>query len=179
MINKEETPKKTVQEMEQPVPNLDLNPEKIDTNLYEERPRGREYISSRYNLPEKQLTVLLPQGLTLKTFDADVASASVLVGGTVGGKVSETGTSSNYKMEASSPDQIEQTQKAVFDPVTRFLAEHGVYVADGRLDKVFTARRNGKLLILNDSGAEITREFTRADGTKSSLTVPDISILEA
>lgn len=33
------------------------------------------------NLPEKQLTVLLPQGLTLKTFDADVASASVLVGG--------------------------------------------------------------------------------------------------
>ena len=112
-------------------------------------------------------------------FGPDRKVASVLVGGTVGGKVSETGTSSNYKMEASTPEQIAQTQKTVFDPVTRFLAEHGVFVADGKLDKVFTARRNGKLLILNDSGADITRDFTRADGTSVSLTVPDISILEA
>ena len=52
---KQETPKKTVQEMEQPVPDLDLKPEKIETNLYEERPMGREYVSSRYDLPERQL----------------------------------------------------------------------------------------------------------------------------
>ena len=54
-MNNEEPHKKTIQEMEQPVPNLDLKPEKIDTHLYEERPKGREYVSSRYNLPEKQL----------------------------------------------------------------------------------------------------------------------------
>ena len=54
-MSKKGTRKKTVQELEQPVPNLDLNPNKIDTNLYEERPMGREYIASRYDLPEKQL----------------------------------------------------------------------------------------------------------------------------
>ena len=47
--------RKTVQEMEQPVPNLDLKPGKIDTNPGEERPRGREYVHSRNELPEKQL----------------------------------------------------------------------------------------------------------------------------
>ena len=114
-----------------------------------------------------------------KWFGPDRTVSSILVGGTVGGKVSETGTSSNYRMEASTPEQIRETQATVFDPITGFLAGHGVYVADGKLDKVFVARRNGKLLILNDSGSEITRDFTRADGTKASLTVPDISILEA
>ena len=32
-MNNEEPRKKTIQEMEQPVPNLDLKPEKIDTHL--------------------------------------------------------------------------------------------------------------------------------------------------
>ena len=54
-MSKKTNQQKTVQEMEQPVPKLDLKPEKIETNLYEERPMGREYVASRYNLPEKQL----------------------------------------------------------------------------------------------------------------------------
>ena len=55
MSSKRKPTKKTIQEMEQPVPDLTLDPSKINTKLGEERPMGREYVASRNELPEKQL----------------------------------------------------------------------------------------------------------------------------
>ena len=55
MSKKTSKRQKSVQEMEEPIPNLDLKPETIDANPGEERPRGREYVQSRNELPEKQL----------------------------------------------------------------------------------------------------------------------------
>ncbi len=55
MDKREENRKKTVQEMEQPIPILDVDPSKVDTEPGIERPMGREYLSSRDRMPEKQL----------------------------------------------------------------------------------------------------------------------------
>ena len=55
MSKKTQNHQKTVQELEQPIPKLDLKPETIDPTPGAERPRGREYVQSRNELPEKQL----------------------------------------------------------------------------------------------------------------------------
>ena len=47
--------RKTVQEMEEPVVNLKVNYEKVDTDPQKERPKGREYPKSRSKMPESQL----------------------------------------------------------------------------------------------------------------------------
>ena len=49
------TKQKTVQEMEAPVVNMDVDMNSIDTNPKRERPMGREYPLSRRDMPEKQL----------------------------------------------------------------------------------------------------------------------------
>ena len=47
--------KKTVQEMEEPVVNLNVDYSKVDTDPKKERPFGREYTHARNKMPEKQL----------------------------------------------------------------------------------------------------------------------------
>ncbi len=47
--------KKTVQELEAPVVNLNVNYDTVDTEPKKERPMGREYPKSRNKMPEKQL----------------------------------------------------------------------------------------------------------------------------
>ena len=47
--------KKTVQELEAPVVNLNVNYDTVDTEPQKERPMGREYPKSRNKMPEKQL----------------------------------------------------------------------------------------------------------------------------
>ena len=69
-------------------------------------------------------------------------------------------------------------QKNICDPITTFLCEHGVYITDGILDDVFTAERYGKLLIMNYSGTDITRSFTRTNGEKITLDIKDLDIIE-
>ena len=46
---------KTVQEMEEPVVNLNVDYSQVDTEPKKERPYGREYPKSRNRMPEKQL----------------------------------------------------------------------------------------------------------------------------
>ena len=111
-------------------------------------------------------------------FGPNKTVSSLLVGGKVGGQVKETGTSSNYTMSASTPEEVKTMQAQVFDPVTAFLASHGVFVSDGKIDHIFTATRNGKLLIMNDSGADSERAYTRSDGSTFKAKIADISIEE-
>ena len=47
--------KKTVQEIEQPVVNLNVDYSQVDTEPKKERPYGREYLQARNKMPEKQL----------------------------------------------------------------------------------------------------------------------------
>ena len=47
--------KKTIQELEQPIVNLDVDFSKVDTEPEKERPMGREHLSARTRMPEKQL----------------------------------------------------------------------------------------------------------------------------
>ena len=47
--------RKTVQELEEPVVNLEVNPDTVDTEPDVVRPMGREYPKARSRMPEKQL----------------------------------------------------------------------------------------------------------------------------
>ncbi|MBQ7727980.1 MAG: SUMF1/EgtB/PvdO family nonheme iron enzyme [Clostridia bacterium] len=111
-------------------------------------------------------------------FGPNKSVASLLVGGRIGGKVTETGTSSNYKMSASTPEETEAMQKHVFDPITAFLTVHGVFIPDAQIDRVFVAQRRNKLLIMNDSGKDIERQFTRSGGQRFSAQIQDNTIVE-
>jgi hypothetical protein len=69
-------------------------------------------------------------------------------------------------------------QKHVFDPITAFLADHGVFIPDAQIDHVFVAQRRNKLLIMNDSGKDIERQFTRSGGQRFSAQIQDNTIVE-
>ncbi len=75
-------------------------------------------------------------------------------------------------------EATEKTQKEICDPITAFLAEHGVTVTDGILDDVFTAERYGKMLIMNYSGDDLTRSFTRTNGERFTAGIKDLEIIE-
>lgn len=64
----------------------------------------------------------------------------------------------------------------VLDQVSAFLAQHGVFVSDGQLDQVYTAHRDGQLLVLNYSGQAVSRQFTRPDGSPLTAELPDLTI---
>ena len=55
MAKKIKARRKTVQELEAPVVNMDVDESKIDTEPKKERPYGREHLSARNQMPEKQL----------------------------------------------------------------------------------------------------------------------------
>ena len=55
MSAKKQNRQKTVQELEAPVVNLNVDLSAVDTEPKKERPYGREYPKSRNRMPEKQL----------------------------------------------------------------------------------------------------------------------------
>jgi hypothetical protein len=95
----------------------------------------------------------------------------------MGGKAQETQTSSNFVV-TNTPDHLRAMQTEVCDVMTAFLARHGIRVSDGQLDGVYTAERDGKLLVMNYSGKDIERDFTRADGSTFHRTLCDLAIEE-
>lgn len=60
--------------------------------------------------------------------------------------------------------------------MTVFLESHGVTVHDGVIDGIFAATKNGRLLVMNYSGADVTREFRLPDGTTVMRTIRDLEI---
>lgn len=71
---------------------------------------------------------------------------------------------------------LENKLSGTADTLTAFLGANGVVVSDGKLDGVFTATKNGRLLAMNYSGAEVTRNFTLPDGTVTERTLSDLEI---
>ena len=69
-------------------------------------------------------------------------------------------------------------QESIFDIMTDFFKEGGLYVADGVLDDVFACDRGDGLLLFNYSGKDVSREFTFPDGITLSADVPDLAIME-
>lgn len=100
------------------------------------------------------------------------------VGGSVGGEIEETGTASNFRVRQGDAESVLKMQETVLDPVTAFLARHGVYLSDGKLDGVYTADRTDALLVMNYSGHDVTRELTNPDGSRFEAKLPDLSIRE-
>ena len=102
---------------------------------------------------------------------------TLLIRGTLGGKIEEASTSSNYTMK-NTPEHLRAMQREVCDVMTAFLNENGVYPSDGQMDGVFTAERNGKLIVMNYSKQDVERDFTRPDGTTFHRTIRDLTIEE-
>ena len=100
---------------------------------------------------------------------------TLLIESNITGKVEETNTSSNYK--ATYVDKGEM-QTGIFDKMTEFFKEGGLYIMDGILDDVFAADRGDGLLIMNYSGKDSSRSFTFSDGTIVNADVPDLAIIE-
>ena len=77
---------------------------------------------------------------------------------------------------------MQAMQREVCDVATAFLAENGVYLSDGVMDGVYTARRchdgADTVFVMNYSGQDITRSFTRPDGTSFEKDVKDLTIVE-
>ena len=102
---------------------------------------------------------------------------TLLVRGTMGAKAVETGTSSNYKI-TNTPETLLAMQSEVCDVMTAFFNENGYYPSDGQMDGVYTAERYGKLLVMNYSGHDVERDFTRPDGSTYHRMVKDLAIEE-
>jgi hypothetical protein len=105
-----------------------------------------------------------------------------LIRGTFGrAKAEETATSSGFVVK-DTLEGMQIMQREICDPATRFLAENGVFISDGVMDGVYTAHRahEGKdtLLVMNYSGHDVTRSFTRPDGQKFDQAVKDLRIVE-
>lgn len=70
-------------------------------------------------------------------------------------------------------------QQAVFTPLTNWLALHGVTIADGGIDGVYTARLRDRYLFLNTTGEPVTKTVTLPNGTTRHLAVPANTITSA
>ena len=99
----------------------------------------------------------------------------MLIGAAVSGTSENTNTSSNYRVSFSDKGQM---QKDIFDPMTEFLKEGGLNINDGILDDVFIADRGDALLVMNYSGADVSRKITRTDGKVIEADIPDLAIME-
>jgi len=101
-----------------------------------------------------------------------------LIDGYIYGEIEETTTASNFLLKRRSAESVAEMQNKVFDPMTGFFAEGGLYVSDGVIDEIFTADRGDSLLAMNYSGENAVREFTMPDGSRISAVLPDLSITE-
>ena len=109
------------------------------------------------------------------------AGKTCLIHGQLGAKVEETSTSSNFVIKNTLAG-MQAMQREVCDPMTAFLAENGVFVSDGVMDGLYTARRahdgEDSIFVMNYSGHDISRSFTRPDGTSFETEVKDLAIVE-
>ena len=103
---------------------------------------------------------------------------TLLLGGAIGGQVEKTSTSSVFRMHSGNTEMVAAMQRDIFDPMSAFLADNGVFVSDGVIDGLYTAHRRGKLLVMNYSGHDIDRTFTAPDGSRFDAHVPDLVIEE-
>ena len=123
---------------------------------------------------EDYLTILFGEDAKGQTLGR---GKTLLIRGQMGARATETNTSSSFKL-GNTPEHLCALQIEVADVMTAFFAENGLYVSDGQMDGVFTAERYGKLLTMNYSGHDVTRTFTRPDGTTFDTTVADLAIVE-
>jgi hypothetical protein len=105
---------------------------------------------------------------------------SILIGGgTEKMEGKPTGTLSVFDFSPK-PEAIASLQQHVFDPITKFLSEHGVPVYDGKIDNIFTAVRGGGLLVMNYNGSAepYEREFLLPNGETRRVATVDSTIYE-
>lgn len=103
---------------------------------------------------------------------------TLLIDGTFCNMVETGAIISNFRMLHPGSAKIEAMQREVFDPMTKFLAAEGISVSDGIIDGVYTADRGDGILVMNYSGADVTRQFTMPDGSRITADLPDLSIRE-
>ena len=78
--------------------------------------------------------------------------------------------------EKPAEGSTEQYQALLFDPATAFLKKHGIVVADGKIDRVFTASIGGSLMLLNHTNEKVTRTITISPGDERAVTLEGNSI---
>jgi len=135
----------------------------INLNKLRDLDRDDDYLTVLFGTEGKGQT--LGEGKTL------------LIRGQMGASAVSTNTASNFK-SSNTPDHLRAMQTEVADVMTAFFADNGLYVSDGQMDGVYTAERYGKLLTMNYSGHDVTRTFTRPDGTTFDKTVADLALEE-
>jgi hypothetical protein len=123
---------------------------------------------------EDYLTILFGEDAKGQTLGQ---GKTLLIRGQMGARALETNTSSSFKLK-NTPEHLQAMQLEVADVMTAFFAENGLYVSDGQMDGVYTAERYGKMLTMNYSGHDVTRTFTRPDGTTFDTTIPDLALEE-
>ena len=123
---------------------------------------------------EDYLTILFGEDAKGQTLGQ---GKTLLIRGQMGARAVETNTSSSFKLK-NTPEHLQAMQLEVADVMTAFFAENGLYVSDGQMDGVYTAERYGKILTMNYSGHDVTRTFTRPDGTTFDTTIPDLALEE-
>jgi sulfatase modifying factor 1 len=75
---------------------------------------------------------------------------------------------------AESPDFY---QAHLFQPITDFFARHGFFIADGKLDRIYTAQVDGQYWLLNTHDSAVEKEITLKDGGKVIVTIEGNDIL--
>jgi hypothetical protein len=123
---------------------------------------------------EDYLTILFGEDAKGQTLGQ---GKTLLIRGQMGARAVETNTSSSFKLK-NTPEHLQAMQLEVADVMTAFFAENGLYVSDGQMDGVYTAERYGKMLTMNYSGHDVTRTFTRPDGTTFDTTILDLALEE-
>lgn len=93
-------------------------------------------------------------------------------------RLGERQTSPAFHLGPYTPDEIAAMQRDVCDPMTAFLSQNGVRVPDGILDDIYVAEKDGRLLVMNYAGHDISRPLLLPDGRRMEAALPDLSITE-
>ena len=64
----------------------------------------------------------------------------------------------------------------VFDKTADFMKRHGIYISDGKRDRLYTAEKGGGLLVMNYSKHGISRELSLPGGEKKTVSLGDSQI---
>ncbi len=65
----------------------------------------------------------------------------------------------------------------VFDKTADFMKRHGIYISDGKRDRLYTAEKGGGLLVMNYSKHGISRELSLPGGEKKTVSLGDSQIV--
>ncbi|MCL2488262.1 MAG: hypothetical protein FWE80_06215, partial [Oscillospiraceae bacterium] len=103
---------------------------------------------------------------------------TLLLDAALTGQIVPTSTSSVFRVLPPTETERAAMQRDVCDPMTAFLTARGVPVPDGVLDEIFTAVRDGKLLVMNYSGGDQKRVFRLPDRSEREAVLKDLEIAE-